>query len=111
MNPCPGCRIEDRPKPKTRVICKIKTCEKRVSGEIENCVDCAEFPCFPLARLDKRYRAKYGTSPIANLVSIKELGLNQFIENENKRCSYPECGGLLCMHKPQCLACGYAWNK
>ena len=110
-NTCPGCRIEDRPKPKTRVICLIKTCEKRLSGEVENCADCSQFPCFYLARLDKRYRTKYGTSPVENLLRIKDIGIDRYLAEEQQKWTCPECGGLLCMHKPQCLSCGYAWNK
>ena len=110
-NPCPGCRGDDAGKPKTRVICRIKTCEKIVSGEIQYCFDCGGFPCPPLARLDKRYRTRYGTSVIDNLLSIKKVGMRAFIENENRKWTCPVCGAMLCMHEPGCLSCGYAWRK
>lgn len=109
-NACPGCRADDALKPKTRVICKIKTCEKMASGNISYCFDCEKFPCPNLAHLDKRYQTKYAASPIGNLVSIKDIGITKFIANEDKKWACPECGVLLCMHEPRCLVCGYIWR-
>jgi len=89
----------------------VKNCEKMITGKFEYCFECGEYPCTRLRRLDKRYRTKYGTSPIANLTSIKEIGIDIFVENETKKWTCPECGSMLCMHIPQCLKCGYAWHK
>jgi len=108
---CPGCRGDDTLKSKTCVTCKIKNCEKMARGNIEYCFDCAEFPCTLLVHLDRRYRTKYGTNVIDNLASIKKIGLMNFVKNENNKWACPECGAMLCMHKPQCLSCGYAWRK
>jgi len=108
---CPGCRGDDALKTRVCVICQIKTCEKRRDGALEYCFDCDEFPCARISHLDKRYRTKYGASVIENLTSIRDLGINQFVENESKKWACPECGETLCMHKPQCLACGFVWNK
>jgi hypothetical protein len=108
---CPGCRGDDTFKAISCVNCKIKNCAKLVSGEIEFCYDCGEFPCPRLAHLDNRYRTKYAASPIDNLVSIKTTGIENFVESENKKWICPECGSMICMHKPQCLSCGYEWHK
>jgi hypothetical protein len=108
---CPGCRGDNTLKPKTRVTCKIKTCEKRLREKIEYCFDCDEFPCALLTHLDKRYRTNYGTSPIDNLTSIKKIGFSKFIRNENKKWTCPQCEAMLYMHEPQCLSCGYVWLK
>jgi len=108
--PCPGCRGDDALKLKTCVRCYIKNCEKLAAGKYEYCFDCSEFPCKRLVNLDKRYRTNYGTSVIDNLLSIKKIGAVKFVENEKIKWTCPECGALLCMHKPQCLACGYAWH-
>jgi hypothetical protein len=110
-NACPGCRGEDTFKSKSCVMCKIRNCEKLVTGGMKYCFDCDEFPCGRLTHLDKRYRARYGTSPIDNLTSIREIGIRNFVENENKKWICPECGAMLCMHQPQCLSCGYMWLK
>jgi hypothetical protein len=108
---CPGCRSENTFKSISCIQCKIKNCEKMVTGKFEYCFECGKFPCARLTHLDKRYRTKYGTSAIENLNSIKKSGIKNFVKNENKKWTCPECGARICMHKPQCLSCGYVWLK
>lgn len=110
-NPCPGCRADDADKPKTRVVCKIKTCEKLMSGGFEYCSACGDFPCTVVLHLDKRYRLKYATSPVQNLSSIQKGGLARFLCTEARKWTCPQCGGTLCMHAPECPSCGYRWNR
>ena len=109
-NACPGCRADDRTKPKTRVICKIKNCEKIKQGKIKYCFSCEKFPCDRLEHLDERYRTKYGMSMIDNLALIKKFGIRQFVRNEQETWTCPQCGQLLCVHKPRCLVCGHQWR-
>ena len=109
-NPCPGCRGEDTNKPVTRIRCGIKTCEKRTAGNLEFCSECGDFPCKGLLHLNTRYRTKYGASPVGNLVSIREIGVTEFTEKDNRKWTCPGCGALLCMHEPQCLTCGFTWR-
>ncbi len=109
-NPCPGCRADEADKPKTRVICKIKTCPTLINRKLEFCSGCDEFPCAVLLHLDKRYRTRYATSPVQNLFSIQKIGLSRFTRGELKKWTCPECGELLCMHEPQCMSCGYTWH-
>jgi hypothetical protein len=109
-NPCPGCRGDNSGKPKTRLICRIKICEKLLQGKTGYCFGCKEFPCGRLKHLDKRYRANYGMSMIENLDHIKAYGIRHFIKSEKKRWACPACGSLLCVHKPQCLHCGHKWR-
>jgi hypothetical protein len=111
MNSCPGCRADDSGKSKSCLACRIKNCEKLAPGHMQFCFECGEFPCQLVTHLDKRYRTKYATSPIENLVSIQTLGIIEFVKFENKKWACPECGAMLCMHKPQCLSCGYLWHK
>jgi hypothetical protein len=107
---CPGCRGGDSNKPKTRVTCQIKNCEKRGRDGVKYCFNCDTFSCASLNHLDKRYRIKYGMSMIDNLENIKKFGIRHFIRNEKERWTCPECGKILCVHKPQCLSCGYKWR-
>lgn len=109
-NACPGCRGDDSVKTKTRVICRIKNCEKIGQGKAKYCFNCDGFPCDRLNHLDERYRTKYGMSMINNLVFIKKYGIRRFIGNEKRRWTCPECGELICVHKPQCLYCGRTWR-
>jgi len=109
-SPCNGCRGDDRAKPKTRVICRIKTCEKIRKDKIKYCCKCDRFPCDWLNHLDERYRTKHGMSMIENLMHIKNLGIRRFIRTEEEKWTCPQCGQLICVHKPQCLYCGHAWR-
>jgi hypothetical protein len=109
--PCPGCRGDDSLKAVSCMRCKIKTCDKLASGGFSYCSECDEFPCERVAHLDKRYRTKYGTSVIENLYAIKENGIRAFVRAEDQKWTCPQCGVMLCMHKPECQACGYRWLK
>jgi len=110
VNVCPGCRGDDNYKSKSCMACHIKNCEKIVNGEVKYCFNCDTFPCARLRHLDKRYRTRYGMSMIDNLEDIRRFGIRRFIRNEKERWTCPECGELLCVHKPQCLFCGWKWR-
>jgi hypothetical protein len=107
---CPGCRGDDRLKSKSCVTCRVKNCEPIVKGRAKYCFSCENFPCATLNHLDKRYRDKYGMSMIDNLESIREFGIRHFIGREKERWACPECGALICVHKPQCLSCEHKWR-
>jgi hypothetical protein len=105
--PCPGCRGGDNNKSNSCLTCAIKNCKELAAGGFRFCYFCDKFPCAELKRLEKRYKSKYGVSVIANLERIKTIGVKRFIEEEAAKWTCPECGSLLCMHKPQCVNCGY----
>lgn len=109
-NACPGCRGDDSGKPKTRVTCRIKNCDRIVTDKVGYCFRCDRFPCDRLDHLDERYRTKYGMSMIENLEHMKKFGIRHFIRSEKKKWTCPGCGRLLCVHKPQCLSCGHKWR-
>lgn len=109
--PCPGCRGDDTHKSISCMTCQIKNCPKLVEGEFKFCFGCDEFPCKRLTHLDQRYRTRYGTSPVDNLRSLQRIGVRTFVKNENKKWACPECGAMICMHKPQCPSCGYIWRN
>lgn len=110
-NPCPGCRGFDLAKPKTRIRCRIKTCGKRAERKLQYCFGCGDFPCVSLNHLDRRYRTRYGMSMLENLQRIKESGVRRFLATEAGKWSCPGCGELLCVHRPQCVSCGYRWRE
>lgn len=107
---CPGCRGENHSKPRSCVACRIKNCEKMQTGGFKFCFQCDGYPCARLKRLDKRYRVKYGMSMIENLGNIKKYGVRQFITSQKERWACAQCGTILCVHKPQCFACGSQWR-
>ncbi len=105
-NPCPGCR--DAQISRHCLNCKLRNCGKFSGGDSGYCTDCDEFPCRLVKQLDKRYRTKYSASPIANLLGIKTGGMAAFLESEGQKWTCPTCGGIICMHEPNCPSCGEA---
>ena len=113
-NTCPGClglNGQESNKSKCRTKCKIRKCERASKGNTKYCSDrCVSFPCARLKQLDKRYRTKYEMSMIDNLKMINEFGIRLFIRNEKEKWICPECGELICVHRPTCHSCGYKWR-
>jgi len=109
-NPCPGCRGADANKSNACLTCAIRNCAELAAGGHRYCSSCEQFPCADLLHLDARYTARYGVSAIGNLEQIKAVGVGRFLAEETAKWSCPECGSLLCMHKPECLNCGHAWQ-
>ena len=113
-NTCPGCRNiagKDSLKSKYRHTCIIKNCRHMAEPGIRYCSGrCDRYPCTRLKNLDKRYRMKYGMSMIDNLEMIHAFGIKYFIRNEKEKWTCPECGELICVHRPACLLCGYQWR-
>jgi len=104
-NRCPGCWYEDKSKHKACAQCIIKNCILLEKTDSKFCYDCPKYPCLRLKQLDKKYRIKYRTSFLENLIMIKEYGLDYFLAFETKRRTCPNCGSTLSVHKDRCLAC------
>ncbi len=104
---CPGCNGDDGAKPGHCVSCRIKNCDEIAVGETSFCFECAKFPCARLRRLDTRYRTNYGMSMMENLQSVRELGIEGFLEREKGRWKCSECGAVLCVHRERCIYCGH----
>ena len=110
-NGCLGCRAGDEDKAKSCLACSIRSCEVIRSGEADFCSDdCGRFPCPRLKRLDARYRQKYRMSMLENLRAIQARGVAAFVDSERERWVCPECGGLQCVHTPECVYCGHVWT-
>jgi hypothetical protein len=102
-NNCPGCWYVDIGK--ARVNCVIRNCDLLKKNDSKFCFDCQKYPCPRLKQLDKRYRTKYKTSFIENLMMIKENGIDFFLDFETKRRKCSDCGATLSVHRDQCLSC------
>jgi hypothetical protein len=106
-NKCYGCRIPFDDTSKSRLRCTVKNCANLEKTDSKFCYDCEMFPCRRLKQLDKRYKTKYRTSFIQNLLMIKETGIGHFLAFEAERRTCPQCGKVLSVHRPSCLACKY----
>ena len=113
-NTCPGCLkidVQESQKSKYRNSCKIRNCDQLTNGKAKRCSErCDRYPCSRLKQLDNRYRTRYGMSMIDNLNMINEFGIRHFIHNEKEKWLCPECGEMICVHKPTCLTCGNKWH-
>jgi hypothetical protein len=107
---CPGCRGGIENKSNSCIKCRIKNCNKLVKGHYKYCYECDKYPCARITHVDKRYRSKYGMSMIENLNSIKEVGINAFIEHEKKRWLCKKCGKIICVHRSYCVYCKNIWR-
>ncbi len=107
---CPGCRVCTDDKAVSVRRCSITRCEYLARTTSKFCFECEKYPCRRLKQLDKRYRTKYRTSFIENLVMIKEKGISDFLVFESKRRTCPECGSILSVHRSVCLKCNFDLN-
>ena len=104
-NKCAGC-FNTGNKPYHCTVCSIVLCDEKNGNKKLLCYECRKFPCRRIKNLDKRYRVKYGESPVDNLNRVKEMGIYEFIEHEKEKWKCNNCGQLLCVHKEVCLNCG-----
>lgn len=105
QNRCLGCTVPQAEKSKSRAQCKIKNCEHLAQTSSHFCYDCSIFPCASIKHLDKRYQTKYDTSVIENLNLIKNFGIEFFIDQQKQKHTCANCGGILCVHRENCMFC------
>jgi len=98
---CVGCRPRDK-----QCAFLKKRCSRLLNGELEYCHQCPDFPCDNLKHIDKRYRALYRMSMIDSLECIKQHGIEELLEGEEKKWRFPECGGVICCHNGICFSRG-----
>jgi hypothetical protein len=104
-NKCPGCRVNSADKAISVKRCIITKCDYLERTDSKFCYDCEKFPCRRLKQLDKRYRTKYRTSFIENLLMIKEKGIDNFLVFESGRRTCQNCGSVLTVHRENCMFC------
>lgn len=104
-NKCFGCRTDFDTKPKYCIQCRIANCDLLAKTKSGFCFECEKFPCQRLKQLDKRYRTKYNTGLIRNLVLIKEKGIQTFLKLEKNLRTCPDCGSLISVHRNNCTTC------
>ena len=104
-NHCPGCRVYSADKAVSIQRCIIPKCEHLAQTSSGFCYECGKFPCRRVKQLDLRYRTKYRTSFIENLLMIRDEGMEVFLTFESRRRTCPHCGSVLCVHRSSCFTC------
>ncbi len=102
---CKSCRIRNK-------NCSFikKDCALIRKNEIEFCYECEKFPCQQLKNLDKRYREKYFVSLIENLKRNEKIGVEEWLQEQEKLYTCPNCEGEICVHDAECIDCGNKIN-
>jgi hypothetical protein len=100
---CHGCRAGEDSQPGHCRKCSRREC---ATGQgIDFCFECSSFPCDSIKRLDKSYRQRYQASLVENGIRIQSVGIPQFLWEERKKWTCPQCGGTICIHDRTCSEC------
>ena len=102
---CQGCRIRNK-----NCVFIRKNCPALKRKEIEFCYECKNFPCEKLVTLDAMYRERYCVNMIQNLKRIEEIGVEPWLQEQQKLYTCPHCGGEICVHDEECYDCGMRIN-
>lgn len=103
---CSGCRVRD----KNCAFIK-RDCPRKVGGQLSFCYRCPDMPCERLAKLDERYRIRYGMSMIENQKMIRDSGMGEFLRSQYEKYRCPSCGDVVSVHDGKCYKCGYQGPK
>jgi hypothetical protein len=98
---CKGCR----PMGKNCAFIK-KSCEWLREKKVNFCFECSVFPCRRLETLNRRYTSRYNTSLIDNLLQIRDVGVDRWLEKEAEKWRCLNCGGTVSIHNKKCYGCG-----
>jgi hypothetical protein len=100
---CIGCRPSKR-----RCTCLFEKCtgiNNTSRGNWSFCIECNQYPCKQLKRMDNRYRNNYLYSVKDNLEYIKNAGVGEFIKEQYWKYSCSRCGELISIHNRKCFKC------
>ncbi|AXV37294.1 MAG: hypothetical protein CIT01_03310 [Methanobacterium sp. BRmetb2] len=111
---CLGCGSDDRKqKRKSKWGCKIRKCCFE-DKNLNLCIDCDEFPCALIEKLKNSYpgeaRFKYRHEIYDNLKKIREIGVENWVEDQKNRFKCPKCNGPILWYKYKCKECGYEYS-
>jgi ribosomal protein L40E len=104
-NQCAGCRPSN--KKCSYLFDKCTGINSALEGNAtaKFCIECDQYPCKEINRMDKRYRNNYKMSVKENLEHIKENGTAEIVKNQYKKYHCPKCGGLISIHNRKCFKC------
>ncbi|MHA1191549.1 MAG: DUF3795 domain-containing protein [Promethearchaeota archaeon] len=102
---CKGCRIRNKNCAFIR-----RDCPALKKGELEFCYECENFPCQKLQKIDSHYQEKYSVNMIGNLKRLEEVGVEKWLQEQEKLYTCPKCGGEICVHDAECYDCGNKIN-
>ncbi|WP_418710673.1 DUF3795 domain-containing protein [Allofournierella sp.] len=102
-NSCAGCFNSDVGKPEHCRKCSIKDC---IMGKgLRYCFECPDYPCKLIKNLEKSYNKRYQASLMENSGFVCQHGLEKFMEQQKRKYTCPQCGGIVSIHDRVCSEC------
>jgi len=98
---CYGCKTEV-----TAVYCtncRMRACAREKG--LEFCSECPDYPCETLSSF-RNDAAPHHSTIFKNLERIKEIGPEEWLEEQKRRWSCPECGTRFGWYSEKCSDCG-----
>jgi hypothetical protein len=100
---CHGCKSDD-------VFIYCKSCEIRecaINKNVEHCSDCDEYPCEIFSNWKKlQVFLPHIKSQQGNLDAINEIGVDRWIEDQEKQWKCPQCNTSFSWYADKCNSCG-----
>ena len=88
--------------------CKIRTCA--ISKKVEHCNDCEQYPCNllnnTLLNEEIQKQLPHLKAALDNLNTIKNAGVNNWLEQQEKQWKCPECDTTSSWYTFSCPSCG-----
>lgn len=85
--------------------CEIRICAANNQND-SRCSQCKELPCARITSLmmmgDYLHRDEY----LPNLEKIREMGVQEWVKNEEERWRCPQCGRPMSWYDARCAGCG-----
>ena len=106
---CDGCLSGGKLAPHCQK-CNIRLCalDKQTDGR---CTDCEELPCRQVTNLINMGGYLHRTEYLPNLNKMKEMGVQEWIKNEEKRWMCPKCGLPMSWYDAEYIGCGEPRSK
>jgi len=97
---CHGCKTET-----TASFCATCDVKKCAENKVEFCFQCNEYPCARLVEF-KNDKYPHHSVVLKNLNSIRDKGINKWLEEQETRWSCPGCGTKFSWYDKVCKKCG-----
>jgi hypothetical protein len=86
-------------------MCNIRLCAANKQND-SRCADCEELPCYRITNLINMGSYLHRKEYLPNLKKIREMGVQEWVKNEEERWRCPKCGLPMSWYDAQCAGCG-----
>ena len=100
---CDGCLAQGHLTPWCRQ-CAIRLCPDDKPG-VTRCSDCSDFPCSRITTFNND-GMRHHAEVLANLCRQREIGVNEWLREQDKRWRCPHCQAPVDWYAQSCFRCG-----